>query len=108
MLYVIGSVLLVVAVVLSLDIGGAGRAVIRNLTSKSLGDLAPGYAASPAGFKIYAAILGVIGLIFVGLATAATAPVVGLAVMIVGAVGFVVLSVIAIAGEVRVYRALKR
>ncbi len=108
MLQVIAAVFLVVAVVLITDVGGAGRAVIRNLTSRSLGQLAPGYAASPNGLKIYAGILGAIGLIFAGLAAAATAAIPGLVAMIGGGIAFIGLSVLAIRGEVETYRALKR
>ena len=108
MLQVIATVMLLVAVVLVLDVGGAAKAVIRNLTSRSLGELAPGYAASPTGLRIYAAIIGAIGLIFAGLAAAAAAPIPGLVAMILGAIAFGLLSIAAIRGEVKVYRALKR
>ena len=108
MLQLIAAVMLLVAVVLILDIGGAAKAVIRNLTSRSLGDLAPGYAASPTGLRIYAAIIGAIGLIFASLAAAAAAPIPGLVGMIGGGIAFVLLSIVAIRGEVSTYRALKR
>jgi hypothetical protein len=108
MLQVVAWVLLLVAVVLLLNVGGAANAVIRNLTSKSLGDLAPGYAASPTGLKIYAGIIGAIGLIFAGLDEATLFPIWGLVAMIGGAIGFIGLSILAIRGEVRTYRALRR
>lgn len=108
MLQVVAWVLLLVAVVLILNVGGAANAVIRNLTSRSLGDLAPGYAASPTGLKIYAGIIGAIGLIFAGLDAAAFVPIPGLAAMVAGAIAFVLLSTVAIVGEVRTYRELKR
>ena len=107
-LLAVGSFLLVVALVLLLDVAGAGTLVIRRLTSRSLGSLAPGYAASPTGFKIYAALLGAIGLVFVGLAEAYALPTAGVIAMAGGVVAFVVLSIIVIVGEVRTYRALKR
>jgi hypothetical protein len=108
MLQVIGAALLLVAVVLVFDVAGAGKAVIRNLTSRSLGRLAPGFAASPFGFKIYAALLGSIGLTLFGLDMARTDALPGLVAMIAGVTGFVLLSVFAIVGEVRTYRELKR
>jgi hypothetical protein len=108
MLQVVAWVLLLIAVVLVLNIGGAANAVIRNLTSRSLGDLAPGYAASPIGLKIYAGIIGAIGLIFAGLDAAALVPIPGLVAMIAGAIAFIGLSILAIRGEVETYRALKR
>jgi hypothetical protein len=108
MLEVIGTALLLVSLVLGLDFGGAGKAVIRNLTSRSLGQLAPGYAASPVGFKVYAAMLGSIGLVLVGLDAATKAAVAGLLAMTVGVIAFLLLSILAIVGEVRTYRALKR
>jgi hypothetical protein len=107
MLQVIGAAFLVVAVVLVFDIGGAGRAVIRHVTSRPLGGLAPGYAASSVGFKVYAAIIGAIGLVFAGMGAAETVPIAGLVAMAAGGIAFVVLSVVAVRGEVRTYRGLK-
>ena len=93
---------------LAINFARSGDYVIANLTSRSLGSLAPGYAASQSGFRIYAAIVGQTGLLFAGLGVAGTQPVVGAIVMAAGVLGFVAFSVLAIVGEVRTYRALKR
>jgi hypothetical protein len=108
MLEVIGGALLVASLVLIFDIAGAGTAVIRRVTSRSLGELAPGFAASRFGFRIYAGLLGALGLIAGGIAAAQHVPIAGAVVIAVGLVAFVVLSVIAIRGEVTTYRGLKR
>jgi hypothetical protein len=108
MLYVIGGALVVVSVVLIIDLGGAGTAVIHRVTSRSLGELAPGFAAGRFGFRIYAGLLGALGLTVLGLAVAQGSPVLGVVVVAAGLIAFVLLSIVAIAGEVRTYRALKR
>jgi hypothetical protein len=108
MLYAIGGALLLVSLVLLFDLGGAGTAVIHRVTSRSLGELAPGFAASRFGFRIYAGLVGSLGLIVVGIAVAQVAPIPGALVIASGLAVFVVLSVIAIRGEITTYRALKR
>lgn len=108
MLYVIGGGLLVISLVLILDLGGAGTAVIRRVTSKPLGELAPGFAATRLGFRIYAALVGALGLTAVAIAIAQDFPVPGLIVVVAGLLAFVLLSIVAIRGEVQTYRGLKR
>jgi hypothetical protein len=108
MLQVIGGALLVISLVLLFDLAGAGTAVIRRVTSRSLGELAPGFAASRFGFRVYAGLVGALGLIVVGIAVAQSSPIAGVTVIAAGLVAFVVLSVIAIRGEVQTYRGLKR
>ena len=78
------------------------------MTSRSLGELAPGYAASPRGFKVYATLVLAIGVAVTGLELTDRSPTAGLIMLVVGVVVFLVASAIAIAGEVRTYRALKR
>jgi hypothetical protein len=108
MLQVIGGALLVISLVLLFDVAGAGTAVIRRVTSKPLGELAPGFAASRIGFRVYAGLLGTLGVTVVGIAVAQGSPIAGLIVTGVGLAAFVVLSIVAIMGEVRTYRGLKR
>ncbi|MEA2629012.1 MAG: hypothetical protein QOJ10_1472 [Chloroflexota bacterium] len=111
----LSSVVLVVGVLLSLagiallfNVAGAGDLVIRRVTSRSLGELAPGYAASPGGFKVYAMLVLAIGIAVTGLELIDRSALFGLGMLLVGVGAFVVLSVIVIVGEVRTYRALKR
>ena len=104
----IGVLLALAGIVLLLDVGGAGDFVIRRVTSRSLGELAPGYAASPAGFKIYATLVLSIGVAVAGLGIADRSPTVGGGLLLVGIGAFAIASAVAIVGEVRTYRALKR
>jgi hypothetical protein len=105
---VIGVLLCVVGLVLLLNLFGAGDLVIRRVTSRSLGELAPGFAASPRGFRTYAALVIAVGVLCVGLAMTAQFVPLGAALLAVGALLFGIGSVIAITGEVETYRALKR
>jgi hypothetical protein len=82
--------------------------VIKNITSRSLGSLAPGYAASPSGFRVYANVVASFGIVVIGLGATDWAGSVGAFVAVVGVVMFVAFSAVAIAGEVKTYRALKR
>ena len=108
MALIIGVLLALAGIALLLNVGGAGDLVIRRVTSRSLGGLAPGYAASPDGFKIYATLILAIGVAVAGLGMAEWSAVLGVGVLVLGIAAFAVASVIAIAGEVRTYRALKR
>ena len=82
-------------------------AVIRHVTSRSLGTLAPGYAATRGGMRVYAALVGSIGLTVAGLWLAGWSAF-GPWLAILGIALFIVYSFVAIAGEVRTYRALTR
>ena len=101
-------VLIGVALALLLNVAGAADAAIRRVTSRNLGSLAPGYAASPGGLRVYAVLLLALGVAFAGVGIAAGRPVLGFAVLVAGLAVFAIASVIAIAGEVRTYRRLKR
>jgi hypothetical protein len=105
---VIGVLLCVAGAVLLFNVGGAADAVIRRVTSRSLGELAPGFAASHSGFKVYAALVLAIGVAVAGLGIADRSAVLGVSLLLLGIAAFAVASVIAIVGEVRTYRALKR
>jgi hypothetical protein len=104
----IGVLLCVAGTALLFNVGGAADAVIRRVTSRSLGELAPGYAASRAGFKVYAVLVLAIGVAVAGLGLADRSTVVGVGLLLLGMATFAVATVIAIMGEVRTYRALKR
>jgi hypothetical protein len=107
-LTVFGTVVVVVGAALAYNIAGSGDFVIRNLTSRSLGTLAPGFAASPTGFKIYAFLITSIGVVLAGVGLTDLSALRGLYVVGFGLTMFIVCSVIVIVGEVRTYRALKR
>jgi hypothetical protein len=104
----IGVLLVVAGLVLLLNLFGAADMVIRRVTSRSLGELAPGFAASRRGFRSYAALILAIGVLCVGLAMTDRFLPLGAALLVLGAMTFGIASVIAIAGEVETYRALKR
>jgi Trk-type K+ transport system membrane component len=104
----IGVLLCGAGVVLFFNVGRAGDAVIRRVTSRSLGELAPGFAATRIGFKVYAALVLYVGLAVAGVGAADWSPWLGVALFFFGLAGFVGASGIAIVGEVRTYRALKR
>jgi hypothetical protein len=104
----IGVLLCLAGITLLLNVGGAADAVIRKVTSRSLGELAPGFAASRRGFRIYAVLVLAIGVAVTGLGVVGQSVAIGLALVAVGVIAFVAASVLAIVGEVRTYRALKR
>lgn len=104
----IAVLLCLAGMVLLFNLFGAGEAVIRRVTSRSLGELAPGFAATRRGFKIYAVLILAIGILCLGLAATAVFLPLGAGLLVAGAVVFGIASVIAIAGEVETYRELKR
>jgi hypothetical protein len=105
---VVGVLMSLAGIALLFNVGGAGDLVIRRVTSRSLGELAPGYAASPVGFKVYATLVLAVGVAVTGLEITDRSAFVGLTLLLVGIGVFVIASVIVIVGEVRTYRALKR
>jgi hypothetical protein len=107
-LLAVGVLLCAAGAVLLLNVGGAANLVMRRVTSQPLGDLAPGFAATRRGFNIYATLVLAVGMFALGLAVAGWLVLVGTSLMVLGGIIFAVASVIAIAGEVTTYRALKR
>jgi phosphatidylglycerophosphate synthase len=105
---VIGVLLALAGVVLLVNLFGAAGLVMRRVTSQRLGELAPGFAASRRGFRIYAVLILAIGILCLGLAATAWFIPLSAGLLVLGAVTFGIASVIAIAGEVETYRALKR
>lgn len=107
-LIVLGALVSLIGAVLLANLVGAGDYVIRHLTSRNLGTLPPGYAASKRGFQVYALVVLAVGLFFLGVGLAASAVTSGAALIGIGLVAFAFGSVLAIRGEVRTYRGLKR
>jgi len=105
---VLGVLLVVAGLVLLLNLFGAGDQVIQRVTSRSLGELAPGFAASARGFKTYALLIFSVGVVCAAVGTAGWSTLLTAVLGILGTVVFIVASVIAITGEVATYRALKR
>jgi hypothetical protein len=104
----LGVLLSLAGLVLLLNLFGAAELVIRLVTSRSLGELAPGFAASRRGFRTYATLILAIGILCLGLAATARFIPLGAGLLVLGALTFGIASVIAIAGEIETYRALKR
>jgi hypothetical protein len=108
MVLALGVLLTAAGLVLILNLGGAGDLVMRRVTSQPLGDLAPGYAATRRGFNTYASLVLAIGVFALGLAVAGRSVAIGTSLIVLGGITFAGASVLAIAGEVEAYRALKR
>lgn len=108
MVLALGLLISAAGAVLLVNLFGAGDMVIQRVTSRSLGELAPGYAASPRGFRVYAVLLLAVGIVCVGLGVIDRSAALAVALIVIGALAFGVASVIAIAGEVETFRALKR
>ena len=104
----LGVLIALAGVVLLLNLFGAGDYVVRRVTSQSLGRLAPGYAATPRGFRTYAILVLSVGALCVGIGLTSVFIPLAAAVIVLAAVTFGLASMIAIAGEVETYRALKR
>lgn len=103
----IGILLTTAGIVLLFNLLGAGDYVIRTVTSKYLGTLPPGFAASRRGFQVYATLLIAIGIVCIGLGITDRLLPVGAGLIVVGAVIFGIGSVMAIAGEVETARGHK-
>ena len=104
----IGVLVTMAGVVLLLNLFGAGDYVIRRVTSKYLGELPPGFAASRRGFRIYATLVIAIGVVCLGLGLTSTLLPIAAGLIVVGAVVFGVASIVAIAGEVETARGSKK
>jgi hypothetical protein len=104
----IGVALFIAGLVLLLNLFGAGDAVIRRVTSRDLGSLPPGFAASKRGFRIYAILVIAVGVLCLGLAATTWLLPLGAAMLVAGAITFGIASMVAIAGEVETARSQKR
>jgi hypothetical protein len=104
LLTAIGVLLCGAGIVLLVNLFGAGDYVIRRVTSRDLGSLPPGFAASRRGFRVYAMLVLAVGLVCLGLGLVETVLPVGAGLLVLGAAIFGIASVIAIAGEVETAR----
>jgi hypothetical protein len=104
----LGVLLLVAGFVLLLNLLGAADYVMRRVTSKPLGTLAPGFAATRRGFRTYATLVIAVGILCIGIGTTAVYVPVAAVLLVLGAMIFGIASVVAITGEVESYRSLKR
>jgi hypothetical protein len=100
----IGVLLVVAGAVLLVNLFSAGDFVMRHVTSKYLGSLPPGFANSKRGFRVYSILIISIGLVFLGIWVAASTVAFGLVLLVAGAAGFVVTSVMGIRGEAEISR----
>jgi hypothetical protein len=100
----IGILLTAAGLVLLFNLFGAGDYVIRRVTSRYLGSLPPGFAASRRGFHVYAMLLIAIGIVCIGLGITDRALPIGAGLIVIGAVIFGIASVVAISGEVETAR----
>src|SRR5436853_7834482 len=100
----IGAVLLISGFALLLNLFGAGDYVIRRVTSRYLGTLPPGFAASKRGFRIYATLVLAVGIVGLGVGLLGSLVPIAAALIVLGALTFGIASVIAIAGEVETAR----
>lgn len=100
----IGVLLCLAGLVLLLNLFGAGDYVIRRVTSRYLGELPPGYAASQRGFRIYATLVLAVGIVGLGVGLLGSLVPIAAALIVLGALTFGIASVIAIAGEVETAR----
>jgi hypothetical protein len=103
---VIGLVLIFAGIFM--DSHPAHEWLIQRITSRSLGTLAPGYAASDRGLMTYTGLVRAFGVIVVSLWIMSWSIEFGGILLVLGVGGFLYLSFRAIRGEVRTYRALKR
>ncbi len=108
MLLGFGFVIALVGLLLTLNVAGFGSYVIAHLTSRSLGSLAPGYAASPKGMRAYGWLITAIGIVIIGVEALIAGIFGGVLLVLAGVVTFLAFSVVIIRGEVKTYRAIKR
>jgi len=104
----LGVLISAAGVILLLNVAGAADVVMKRVTSQPLGELAPGFAATRRGFNTYASLVLAVGIFALGLGLAAWNVQIGTSLIVLGGITFAGASVIAIAGEIETYRALKR
>ena len=108
MVLALGVLISAAGVILLLNVAGTADVVMRRVTSQPLGELAPGFAATRRGFNTYASLVLAIGIFALGLGLAAWNVQIGTSLIVLGGITFAGASVIAIAGEIETFRALKR
>jgi hypothetical protein len=100
----IGILLILLGCVWLLNVFGAGDYTIRRVNSRYLGTLPPGFAATTRGFRVYSVLVIALGVLCIGLGTTERFLPLAAGLIVVGAIAFGVASIVAIAGEVEVYR----
>ncbi len=100
----LGIVLIVVGAASLLNVLGAGDYVMRRVTSQNLGSLAPGYAATKRGFRVYSILVIAVGVVCVGIGLVEQFVPLAAGLIVTGAIAFGVATMVAIAGEVETYR----
>ena len=108
MVLALGVLISAAGVILLLNVAGAADVVMKRVTSQPLGELAPGFAATRRGFNTYASLVLAVGIFALGLGHAAWNVQIGTSLIVLGGITFAGASVIAIAGEIETFRALKR
>ena len=104
-LLVLGVVIMLAGTVM--DAPPVRQSLMRNVTSQSLGSLAPGFAATIDGYRVYSGLVRAFGIAVFGLWAASVFPF-GALIVVLGIAFFAYNTVRAIRGEVRTYRELKR
>ena len=92
---------------IAMDAAPIQRFLTLHVTSRSLGSLAPGYAATPRGYRVYSGLVRAFGVAIFGLWAASLAPIWAV-LFLLGVALFAFNTVRAVRGEIRTYRALKR
>ena len=100
----IGFALCLVGVAWLLNVFGAAEYMIKRVTSKYLGSLPPGFAASTRGFRVYSILVIALGVLCLGIGAIERSIPLAAGLLVVGAIGFGVASMIAISGEVETAR----
>ena len=103
----IGVVLTLIGSAWLLNLFGAGDYVIKRVTSRYLGDLPPGFAATTRGFRVYSILVLAVGVLCLGLGATERFLPLAAGLLVIGAITFGIASMLAIAGEVEVYRSHK-
>ena len=104
----LGILLCLAGLALLVNFFGAADSAIRRVTSRPLGELAPGFAASTRGFKAYASLVLAVGVLCLGIAATAWFLPLAAGLLVLGALAFGIASILALTGEIETYRSLKR
>jgi len=100
----IGLALCLAGFVWLMNVFGAGDYMIKRVTSKYLGDLPPGFAATTRGLRIYSVLVIAVGVLCVGLGLIQRSLPLAAGLLVIGAITFGVASMLAIAGEIETVR----
>lgn len=87
-----------------LNVFGAADYTIRRVTSRYLGNLPPGFASTMHGFRVYSILVLSLGVLCLGVGAVERSVPLAAGLLVLGAIGFGVASMIAIAGEVETAR----